>query len=393
MSQADTWNCLLQKCLKPETNMIFTQLIQYNGYPVEDYDVTTEDGYILSVQRIPYGREGKCKGVKDKPVVFLQHGLLCSATNWVTNLYNESFGFILADQCFDVWLGNVRGNTYGKRHVKLPVDSDAFWDFSFDEMAKYDLPAMIDFVTKTTGQASLYYAGHSQGTMIGFIAFAHNPAVIQKVKAFYALAPVSTVSHMGGALKYLAYLSPEIEFLFKVLGVRDFLPTDDLMRVLADLVCRPDYIRVVCSDFLFLIAGMDRSQLNETRLPIYISHTPAGTSVKNVVHFAQIFREKKFQMYDYGSAEKNKHKYNQDTPPQYNVSAVKVPSALYWGGHDVLADPTDVKDLLAKLPHQMYNKYLPTWDHLDFIWALDAASLVYDDVIRHIKSKEMEDAS
>ena len=106
-------------------------MIAYNGYPVENHDVITDDGYILRIQHIPYGRNGKCKDVKSKPVIFLQHGLLCSSSNWVANLPDESFGFIAADSCFDVWLGNVRGNTYGKRHVKYPVHSKEFWDFRY----------------------------------------------------------------------------------------------------------------------------------------------------------------------------------------------------------------------------------------------------------------------
>jgi len=85
--------------------------------------------------------------------------------------------------------------------------------FSFDEMAKYDLPAMINYALKVTHQPDLYYVGHSQGTMIGFIEFGRNPDLIKKVKTFYALAPVSTVTYMGGALKYLAELSPEIQVL------------------------------------------------------------------------------------------------------------------------------------------------------------------------------------
>lgn len=34
-------------------------------------------------------------------------------------------------------------------------------------MAKYDLPASIDFIVKPTGQEEIFYVGHSQGTTIG----------------------------------------------------------------------------------------------------------------------------------------------------------------------------------------------------------------------------------
>jgi len=34
-------------------------------------------------------------------------------------------------------------------------------------MAKKDLPAVINFITKTTGQEQIFYVGHSQGTTIG----------------------------------------------------------------------------------------------------------------------------------------------------------------------------------------------------------------------------------
>ena len=95
---------------------------------MEEYDVTTSDGYILTVQRIPRGRNDKETGTK-RPVVFLQHGLLGSSSQWITNLPQQSLGYVLADKGFDVWLGNSRGNAYALKHERLSTDSDKFWDF------------------------------------------------------------------------------------------------------------------------------------------------------------------------------------------------------------------------------------------------------------------------
>lgn len=55
--------------------------------------------------------------------------------------------------------------------VNFGPDDAQFWAFSFDEMAKYDLPAQINFVIETAGVSEIFYAGHSEGTTQAFAGF------------------------------------------------------------------------------------------------------------------------------------------------------------------------------------------------------------------------------
>lgn len=70
----------------------------------------------------------------------------------------------------------------------------------------------------------------------------------------------------------------------------------------------------------------------------------------------------------------------------YDVTKMETPVALFSGGHDWLADPGDVQTLIPQLKNIRFNKYLTVWEHLDFIWALDASSQCYNDIIKMIKS-------
>ena len=58
-------------------------MIRAEGYVAETHYVETDDGYVLALHRIPYGKEGRGDSKADRPVVFLQHGLLCSSADWV----------------------------------------------------------------------------------------------------------------------------------------------------------------------------------------------------------------------------------------------------------------------------------------------------------------------
>ena len=73
------------------------------------------------------------------------------------------------------------------------------------------------------------------------------------------------------------------------------------------------------------------------------------------------------------------------TPPQYNIKDVQIPVALFWGKNDWLADPEDVQFLRNNLPNIVADEYYDDYNHLDFIWALNAADRVYTKMIALMK--------
>lgn len=184
---------------------------------METHTVQTEDGYLLDIHRIPNGK-GKHQNTNNKnqyffaeknttninkPVVHLQHALECASDFWLLNLPNQSTGFAFADAGFDVWLGNVRGNRYGRKHVNYTTNDSDFWRFTFDEMQEYDLPAMFNYIQNITNQSKINYIGHSQGTLIMFAKLATEPSFAERVENFFAYAQVTSTTYIKGLLRLL----------------------------------------------------------------------------------------------------------------------------------------------------------------------------------------------
>ena len=58
---------------------------------MEEHTVLTEDGYVLSVQRIPYGKNSNTQR-GDKEVVLLFHGEVGDSKTWFLNPPDQSLG-------------------------------------------------------------------------------------------------------------------------------------------------------------------------------------------------------------------------------------------------------------------------------------------------------------
>lgn len=69
---------------------------------------------------------------------------MSNSDEFIENFPEKAPAFQLLRAGYDVWIGNNRGNSHSIFHnVYTPKDSE-YYNYSFQEMAQYDLPAQID---------------------------------------------------------------------------------------------------------------------------------------------------------------------------------------------------------------------------------------------------------
>ena len=120
----------------------FNEIVMQAGYATESYTVTTEDGYIEQMYRIP-GRLNEIGHPVKKPAVLMMAGLLCDMKFWIANDADLAPPFTLVDNGYDVWFGNNRGSRYGQAHLVWHKNQKEFWETNYIDMGLYDLPAQI----------------------------------------------------------------------------------------------------------------------------------------------------------------------------------------------------------------------------------------------------------
>lgn len=369
----------------PLIRMTTPQMIAFHGYHAESHTVVTEDGYILTIHRIPF-RKNVSDKVSPLKTVLLHHGLLGSSADWVIPGPQKGLAYILSEAGYDVWLANVRGNTYSRAHVSRNTDSFAFWNFTFHDVSQHDLPAVIDYIMEIKNwNVKINYIGHSMGTTVLFAMLSTKTQYNNILRAGFALAPVAYMKDIKSPIRLLAKLSNNIEYLMKLLGANEFLPQNSVLRWLSKHACEINhYEEALCENSLFVLCGHDEKQFNRTLLPILLGHVPAGASTRTLIHYAQEIKNNgRFQMYDYGSSG-NFKEYGTIEPPEYPVHKITLPIALLSSKNDWLASDIDVTNLYIHLanPIEHYVVPLKEFNHIDFLWAIDAPTLVYKKLLQ-----------
>ncbi|KFD66747.1 hypothetical protein M514_06850 [Trichuris suis] len=364
-----------KRAVDPEAYLDACGITLLHGYACQEHSVLTKDGYILKMQRLSGKGRGRSEKAKIGQPVFLQHGLFRSSIDWLINRPDQSLAFLLADAGYDVWLGNVRGNTYSKQHVSLNPTMKRFWRFTFDQMAEYDLPAMVDYVLDFTNHSSLHYVGYSQGNLIGFACFSEAPDWAKdKIKSFHAFAPIAFLGNVKSAFASLRPFFWFLNWMLEQFG-KEFLPKRKFVRWLGEKLCA-GRAAFLCKNVLLLIGDYHPKSVNATRMPVYLAHSSDGTSTMNVAHFGQLLATRSMQKFDYGFEGNMKH-YGQPEPPLYHPERNPVPTAMYCGSDDLMSDQLDVKRLSEQTRNLLGIYEYEGIHHLDFTWGLNVVSTVY----------------
>ncbi len=372
----------------------YQKMINQAGYYFEEHKIRTEDGYILTAWRIPcLLNETNMDLYKKRKPVILQHGLIDSSYTWLLLDKEHSLPFLLVDNKFDVWLTNTRGNAVSFEHEN-PKEFDSakidskYWNFTFHEMAVYDLPANVDYIKEKTGFEKVDYICHSQGGLIYFIMYTMNQKFIEdNFDHFISLGTViTTFTSESNLIKLGSYSKfPEI---VDTLHINNILCFNKFFYDAISNFCK--FFNRPCYNIVkFIVSNnFETKRINMSKLFSEFLYVPAGTSSKNLRHWMQIYNTKRLARYDYGE-KKNLEIYKTKKSPIYDLSKFKnykIKSRLYTSDKDPFSNIDDLHHLTKYLNDKYVKiKRMINYNHMDFLWSDDAKEDIYLPIINFLK--------
>lgn len=309
------------------------KIVTSQGYPYESYEVVTDDGYILKLERLPRPNSNRA--------IYFQHGVVDNSFAWFGHVEGEAgsaLAFRAYDQGFDVFVGTFRGCEGSTRHIRRNIASSAYWDFSVNEHGMYDLKAFIDKIVslkkKELGahfeprvsqhsspigpnQFDIMLIAHSMGAMASLIYLVWSKihsrnhfiscAILLSPAGYHKTAP-AIVNIMGPIINLALWLFPFIHTLkFPSETIRLLVS-----KILED-VNNSFTGRTMISWAVAKVIGGNVEDHTFVNLRNLTYNVFSGTSTGVFRHFWQIWIHKRFEGYDYGHA-KNLRFYGTLTP-------------------------------------------------------------------------------
>lgn len=290
------------------------------GYPYESVHIETDDGYILKLERLPRK--------ESKKVIYFQHGVIDNSFAWFGHIEGESgssLAFRAYDVGYDIFVGTFRGCEGSMRHVNPNITSKEYWNFSVNEHGFQDLPAFLRNIKKIKKQEFMELGKESEVEDIKITVIAHSmgamatlmhlvwsgiqkkphymsSAILLSPAGYHKTAP-SIVNWMGPLINIALRFFPFIHTL-KFPGEL----TRTLVSKVMEDISGSFTGRKMLSYFVSKVVGgseEDHTYFNMRNLTYNIF---TGTSTGVYKHFWQIWRNQRFEAFDYGP-EKNLEVY------------------------------------------------------------------------------------
>uniref|UniRef100_A0A7I4ED24 Partial AB-hydrolase lipase domain-containing protein n=1 Tax=Physcomitrium patens TaxID=3218 RepID=A0A7I4ED24_PHYPA len=363
------------------------------GYPYEALRVTTDDGYILLLERIPRPNSQK--------VLYLQHGILDSSLGWVSNGVVGSQAFAAYDQGYDVFLGNFRGLA-SREHVDPNISARRYWQYSVNEHGTLDITAMLAKIHEIKmvdlrdiiNDVSLSNPANCKGEQLPYslCGVAHSlggAAVMMYVitrrlenKPHYLsrlilLSPAGFHEDAPLFCWIMKYAMPVIAPIVGPIVPGLYIPTRFFRglfnKLVRDFQNYPAVGGLVQTLLSSVVGGDSSNWVGAIGMTHYNMNDMPGLSFIVGQHLAQMMRKKKFTMFDFGSAEANLEAYGTREPLDIGAhyGVIDIPVDVVAGTKDKLIPPSMVNRHYQTLKKAGCKASYDEFDyaHLDFTFS------------------------
>lgn len=165
-----------------------------------------------------------------------------------------------------------------------------YWTFSLKELGTFDIPAMVDYVLKTTRAKQTILLGFSLGFMTSMAMFSRLPEYNKKVSCMIGMGPVCYIKNLGSLAGFLLDILPKgLENFAKIIGWQEIFRRNVVTAKLANNYCREGQLfEPLLRKFIFSNAGAnDAEHCKETALFTF-GQAPEASSLKFFANAAQI---------------------------------------------------------------------------------------------------------
>ncbi|XP_034250214.1 lipase 1-like [Thrips palmi] len=362
------------------------ELAKRYGYTLETHTFVTSDGYELVLHHVVASKNGTRGGI---PVVF-GHGLASSDEQWYFR--PDGLVLMLADRGYDLWTFNYRGSFYCRKHQTLTTKDHDFWDFSWHENGVVDQAESIDYVLRATGRPKVVAVGHSMSCTALAVLLAARPEYNDKIMGQVLLAPQVYSKHATGFVAYVSRfitIVPGGEAGFSTYVENDLFAGFDKPFPQACFPYDDPNPRILpyCRSLIEFVMGKFHEPIDNKNMQLIMHHYPAGSSIRQMQHYAQGVNSGKFAQYDYGK-DRNLDLYGQETPPEYNLTNIRTPTYIIYAVGDGSVNWKDAEAFAKALNPGVLQRLhrLPPKEfcHIDYVIAHDAGELVYKHVFEYI---------